>query len=413
MNKRMQIMMGVLLLVIGVVITSIPLAMVVPKVQETAAYSLFDRLGLAGGYEQELKTGEYMTIVDEKSGRVVDKTARVVYVGDEVINESNRQYRVTRVRGNMAYSRMIGKASDITWKEEWGTVPADTGVEAAVGLGTTQIGIYHTHSDESYVPTDGVEAKPAMGGIFDVGTALASVLKSKGVSVIDDKTPHEPHDANAYHRSRKTAVKIMRKRPLALLDIHRDGVPDPSFYNKNVEGKKVTQVRLVVGRQNPNMATNLAFAKTVKAYMDKYKPGLIKGIYMGRGDYNQDLSPRALLLEVGTHTNDKYRAEKGASIFADAFPSILKITPAGVPGGGPGKTSPFGLSGREAGSAWKTIGWLIGIVLIGGAAFLFISTGSIKGMRSKVGELGKTEFASLFGLRKTNRKRSPKRNKQD
>jgi len=187
------------------------------------------------------------------------------------------------------------------------------------------------------------------------------------------------------------------------LDVHRDGVPDPDFYNKHLEGEDITKIRLVVGRQNPNMATNLAFAKNIKAYMDKHKPGLIKGIFIGKGNYNQDLGPRVLLLEVGTHTNDRLRAEKGAAVFADALPAILNIQ------GVRGRPAPPAEAPSETKSSWTTVGWILGIILAAGVGFLFISTGSIKGMKSKIGELSKTEFANFFGLGKISRRLSNKK----
>lgn len=402
MNRKAHLVAGLITMLIGLVLISISLVQVLPKVREATANSIFDRLRLAGGYEQELKTGDYITIVDEKTGEVIDKISRVVYSGDELINEANAQYRVTRVKSGKAFAKKTGVASDIVWKEEWEVSPAHASENTAqAAAGNTQVAIYHTHSDESYVPSDGAATIPAKGGIFKVGSALAAELRADGVKAFDDKTPHEPHDANAYQRSRRTAVKLMSQRPLALLDVHRDGVPDPDFYNKKLQGEPITKVRLVVGRQNPNMLTNLSFAKTVKAYMDKHKPGLIKGIFIGHGSYNQDLSPRALLLEVGTHTNTRIRAERGASVFADAFPAILNINKFTTPGGGPGKTSPYGTSPGETKSIWTTLGWIIGITLIGGAAFLLISTGSIRGMKSKLGELKKTEFANFFGQKKT------------
>jgi len=162
-----------------------------------------------------------------------------------------------------------------------------------------------------------------------------------------------------------------------------------------------------VGRQNPNMKTNLQFAKDIKAYMDKNKPGLIKGIFIGRGDYNQDLSPRALLLEVGTHTNSRMRAEQGAAVFADALPGFLNIKTAEAGGRDAGLPDIGDIGGAK--SAWSTIAWIVGIILVAGAAFLFISTGSIKGVKSKLGELGKTEFNNFFGLKKTNLKRERKK----
>lgn len=397
MNRRTQLILGTLILIFGISLAGVSVSQILPDVSEIPAVSILDRFGITGGFEQELQPGECITVFDEKTGEVVDKTSRVVYIGDEIINEANIKYRVTRVRGDSAFARSSGVARDIVYKEEWDALPAGAGdIPVQANGGNTQVAIYHTHSGESYVPTDGTDNIPAKGGILKVGSTLASQLESKGIRVIDDKTPHEPHDANAYHRSRKTAVKLLQNRPVALLDVHRDGVPDPDFYNKKIQGQPITKIRLVVGRQNPKMATNLQFAKDLKAYYDKHKPGLIKGIFIGRGNYNQDLGPRALLLEVGTHTNTRSRAENGAALFADALPGILNIAQGGAGGAG--------IQG-EQGSSWSTLGWIIGIVLVAGIAFLFISTGSVKGVRSKLGELRKTEFANFFGLKKLRARR--------
>lgn len=409
-NRKAQLTIGILILILGTVLVTIPVVQALPAVKAAAAASILDRFSLAGGFEQELKPGEFISVVDEKSGAVIDKTGHVVYIGDELIDENNEHYRVVKVKGNKAFAKSLGKATDIVWKEEWDTAPVDA---QAVQARKPLIAIYHTHSGESYVPTDGKESIPARGGILKVGSAMASKFQNQGVSVLDDKTPHEPHDANAYHRSRRTAVRLLKQRPAAILDIHRDGVPDPDFYSKNLEGKEITRVRIVVGRQNPNMATNLQFAKNVKAYMDKTKPGLIRGIFIGRGDYNQDLSPRALLLEVGTHTNSRYRAQQGAAVFAEAFPSLLNIKTQAQPGPGPGQPNLPDVGGAESRSGWSTLAWILGIVLVGGAAFLFLATGSVKGVRSKLGELGKTEFANYLGLKKAKNKGDFKDNDKD
>jgi len=410
MNRKAQLLLGVIILILGTVLVSIPIVQSIPNVKTAVSASIFDRLKLAGGFEQELKAGQYITVVEEKLGTVIDKTGKVVYVGDEIINETNDHYRVVKVKGDKAFARRLGKASDVVWKDEWDIAPVDA--QPVQAKPKPLIAIYHTHSGESYVPTDGTADIPAKGGILKVGTAMADTLKNGGVSVLDDKTPHEPHDANAYHRSRRTAVNLLKQRPAAILDVHRDGVPDPDFYNKTIGDKNITKVRLVVGRQNPNMATNLEFAKRVKAYMDKNRPGLIKGIFIGRGDYNQDLSPRALLLEVGTHTNSRQRAQEGAAIFADAFPALLGIQTQAPGAGGAGGLPDIGGT-SEGRSGWSTLAWILGIVLVGGAAFLFLATGSIKGVKSKLGELGKTEFANFLGLKKIGKQRETKDKKKE
>jgi len=416
MNRKSQLIFGIIIMVFGLGLMSVPLVRLIPAVEQSSTIPFLDRFA-SGGFEQELKAGESITVVDEETGAVVDMTGRVVYVGDEFINENNEQYKITKVKGDQAFAKKTGVASDIVYKDEWDTAPA-AGLSGTGNNGKAQIAIYHSHTDESYVPTDGTESKPAEGGILKVGSSLADKLKAKGITVSDDKTPHEPHDANAYHRSRKTAVRLLKDSPVALLDIHRDGIPDPEFYEETVEGEDVTKIRMVIGRQNPKMSTNLQFAKDIKAYMDKHKPGLIKGIFIGKGNYNQDLGPRAILLEVGTHTNKRESAEDGAALFADAFPNILNLKPAGEGGGAGGITTP-GETPGQSGSAWSTLGWIVGIVLAAGAIFLFVSTGSIKGVTSKLGELRKTEFANFFGLKKEtmndheNNKKHLENNKKD
>ena len=67
----------------------------------------------------------------------------------------------------------------------------------------------------------------------------------------------------------------------------------------------MTQIQFVVGRQNQNLGINRQYATSLKAVADQIFPGLIKGIFFGRGNYNQDLSPLNLLLEVGAHTNSR------------------------------------------------------------------------------------------------------------
>ena len=184
------------------------------------------------------------------------------------------------------------------------------------------VGIYHTHNDESYIPSDGTASVNGRGGIHQVGDALGEQLARHGFRVVKSEALHLPHDRGAYRRSRRTAMKMLPKNPLVLLDVHRDATP-PEFYREVVKGQPVTQVRLVVGRENPFRRTNLAFARRLKAEADRAYPGLVKGIYYGRGDYNQDLGPRTLLIEVGAHTNSRLLAERGAALFASVLDRVL------------------------------------------------------------------------------------------
>lgn len=271
--------------------------------------------------EMEL-SGAYMTLRDSR-GKVISRTAHRVLIGDQYLTGNNELYRVVRVMGKTAVVKLVRK--------ERLEADSGTGFRALINdlfriraevKSKSPIALYHTHSDESYVPTDGKSSKKANGGIFRVGESLAKAFEKKGVPVVHDKTPHDPHDALSYDRSRRTAAQLLKKNPSCILDIHRDAVPREE-YSKIIDGKGVAKVQLVVGRENPNFKANNDFAKQVKAIVDRKYPGLIKGIFYGTGKYNQDLGPRTLLLEFGTHTNSRESAERGAEIFAAAAADVL------------------------------------------------------------------------------------------
>ena len=61
---------------------------------------------------------------------------------------------------------------------------------------------------------------------------MAEQLEEKGVNVIHDTTLHTPHDAGAYDRSRRTAVQILKQRPAALFDVHRDAGPSEPYLTR-------------------------------------------------------------------------------------------------------------------------------------------------------------------------------------
>jgi|LFRM01.1.fsa_nt_gb stage II sporulation protein P len=276
-----------------------------------------------GGYEHERTDGGYYTLVGEEE-EILTRTALPVYKDDEFITPDNRRFKVTGIEGDTCRCTLVGVEKMPEVKAEVSKSSGLLGLTPVIAKNRGNIGIYCTHSDESYIPSDGKESMSGRGGIYQVGEALRDALKSQGVNAVLDKTSHGPHDVNAYSRSRRTASKLLKQGCVGLLDVHRDAVP-AEVYAAKVNNQKVTRVKLVVGKQNPHMSSNLEFAKKIKAYLDEKCPGLSAGIFMGRGNYNQDLSPRSILVEVGTHTNSKEDAQRGIEMFAQVLPDVFGV----------------------------------------------------------------------------------------
>jgi len=358
----------------------------------TALSFLLVFLTSAPTFAHQERSEGYYSFLDPR-GKVIFQTALQVSLGDEFIGEDNSHYRVTRLEKDKAYCEYLGKVSLRAQEERSGPTtwfstlfPLRTSPVSAV-RGKT-VAIYHTHSDESYVPSDGSASIYARGGIFKVGNAMTARLRRLGLSVIHSTTPHDPHDAMAYTRSRRTAAELLRRQPAAIFDVHRDAVPREQ-YVATVKGENVTKVTLVVGRDNPKIKANLNFAKQLKEINDRENPGLIKGIFLARGGYNQDLFDRALLIEVGTHENTRAAAERGVKLFADSVPRALGVA------GTPARTQPAQVTQRTG--SWSALAWTLILLVLGGAAYLYLSTGSWAELKRK---LERFEFMTLLGQKK-------------
>lgn len=344
---------------------------------------------LGGALAQE---GETVYALVDGNGELLTHIAADVEAGDEYIDQGNRLFKVVSV----------DEASLTATVELAGEEPmlSLTALEIGRTAQTKSVGIYVTHSDEAYEDGDGASSiDSGWTGIHDVAWALGESLEEMGVEVLFDPSVHLPHDAGAYRRSRATAVELLKQGPSALIDVHRDGIPDASEYTTEVDGEEMTQVRLLVGRSNPNSAANREFAKKLKAAADSEYPGLIKDIFIGKGNYNQELMPQSILLEFGTHTSNKEEVLRSTELMADVLHTVLFGTGgSGAATQNPSQSgqgdeaqgenvtgTPQGAQQEDGGSGVATgIAWIVGIVVLGAIAFAVISSGSLKAVPERL-----------------------------
>lgn len=308
----------------------------------------------------ERNDGSYFSL-ETDLGEIVTYTARILDIGDSYIAANNNRYEVVGMDGDTI---KVEVKEVISLPDVAQILPAALTEGESNSNNWNIIGIYHTHNAESYVPTSGIDSSDdGNGDILQVGKALANFLEAEGYEVFWSDTSHLPHDGEAYIRSRRTAMDLLEKQPVTLLDVHRDATP-PEVYETEIEGQPSTKIRLVVGRQNVNRDTTLEYAKRIKAIADEQFPDLIEGIFDARGNYNQDLGPRVILLEFGAHTNPLEQAQQAAEFFAKVIPAAA------------GLSSPEAAA-QEAGQlgsvAWRTIGWIVGIVVVFVVGFMILN----------------------------------------
>lgn len=267
----------------------------------------------------ETAGGEFYTIRDAE-GQTIFQTGLAIHVDDRYITENDVEYIIIKVNGNNATASIVQKKdqSAVNSPQTASPVFLNTAAEAALQAKSIHVVLYHSHSDESYGPTSGTTSKPGKGDIYLVGDALTETLQNAGISVTHSRAAHDPHDVNAYARSRRTLTQLLKEQPNAAYDIHSDSAPASAYYT-TINGVDSSRIMMVVGRSNPNMQTNLNYAKRIKTRADKLYPGLIRGIFIGHGDYNQDLYPTAMLFEIGSDTVSLDLAENAARCLGDVL----------------------------------------------------------------------------------------------
>lgn len=190
--------------------------------------------------------------------------------------------------------------------------------------------IYHTHSTESYMPYDesNYHRTDEEGTVRDVGNVLEKSLKKKGINVIHDKTLHDrPSYNESYDRSLETIEALTEKYPTAVyvIDLHRDAAVASATEGKYIEidGEKVATFSMVVGKQNDNYTELYAFAKKVSQQSESMYKGFGGAIIERDYKYNEFVSDKALLLEIGNNKNDIEESRRCAEYFAEVLYSII------------------------------------------------------------------------------------------
>lgn len=353
----------------------------------------------------ELSSG-YITVIDEEN-TLIFQTGLTIHAGDQYINEDNKLYEITVVEDALARARYINPEPSASASFDQLAIP----VQGVVATDQPTIAIYHTHTDESYIPTDGTSTMTGKGSIMLVGDALAKGLTNVGYQVIHDKTLHDPHDANAYQRSRRTFVKLLTQQPATLFDIHRDSAP-LNMYKIIINDLDAVKILLVVGQQNQNKNTTLEYAKTIKSRADAKYKGLIRGIFIAHGNYNQDLNPHSMLIEMGTQYNTLKAAQHSAALFADIIPSFI----AAIPNAPSASTAPAVPDTpslvinsttedvKQATSYSYDIAFILGTLIICTIGYLYLSTGSWREAKQKLYRFYKYEFMDFLSPRNKDKK---------
>ncbi len=202
--------------------------------------------------------------------------------------------------------------------------------------------IYHTHTCESYTPTE-ANNYVASGNfrtvdlnysVARVGTELTNNLNSLGFNVNHNTTYHDyPAYTGSYTRSLATIKDILSKSPSSefIIDLHRDAIGSMSNYGPTVKiGNDIgAQLMFVIGTDGGGLdhkdwLYNFKMAIKIQERANEMYPGLFKPIILRNSRYNQHVTKGACIIEVGATGNTLEQCNTSMKYLAKVIEEVMK-----------------------------------------------------------------------------------------
>ncbi|MCP3764290.1 stage II sporulation protein P [Domibacillus sp. A3M-37] len=247
-----------------------------------------------------------------------------IYDGQILIAGEGTDYTTMPVESNEPDDLPVPQAPDAGPNEPDTDTPA---------IEEKEVLLYFTHTSESFTPKNGQDPV----NITEVGTMIAENLESKGIGVSINKTnigallnkKGKKYSAS-YEESRAVVAAVQKDEPTLsyLVDIHRDS-QGKSITTTEINGQMMAKTVFVVGGEHPGYEENARFASALHKLFEQYYPGLSRGVIVKSGSqtngkFNQDLSNRAMLIEMGGIENTREELERSAAAFADVLARFVK-----------------------------------------------------------------------------------------
>ena len=199
--------------------------------------------------------------------------------------------------------------------------------------------ILHTHTTESYTKTAETYKESASWRTLDesynmlaMGTLVAGILEQNGIPTLQDREIHDyPSYNGSYTHARKSLERYLEEYPslCLILDLHRDasaGDGGQMRTKATVNGTPSAQLMLVLGTNHKAYEENLSIALKLHTLLEQQAPGITRPLQLRAQRFNQDLSPGALIVEVGAAGNTHAEAQTAAKQLAQAIVALANGT---------------------------------------------------------------------------------------
>lgn len=196
--------------------------------------------------------------------------------------------------------------------------------------------LYNSHQLENY-SNDNLEIYGITPNVMMASYVLRENLNKLGISsIVEEANMSDILQKNgwnysySYQASRKLMEEKKKTYPTLkyYIDIHRDSV-SKDYTTASINGENYAKILFVVGQDYSTWEKNYQLASQLNGLLDKYYPGLSRGIMLKtglkvNGVYNQDFDSNTLLIELGGTENTVEEVYHTAFAISDILAKSLK-----------------------------------------------------------------------------------------
>lgn len=268
--------------------------------------SLPDFLGL----DESFMTSNVYTHDFNEKGVSIKEQLNLMKV-NEAIKMSSQDVSPIKISSGTYVDNSKGTTSD-----------GSNGVVPDVNATGKKVYIYNTHQQEGY---DGGKT------VVDAGIELANQLQEAGIQVV-----YESNDFPAYlkslgldYNSSYKASSFYLNEALVnyggfdlIIDFHRDAVPRESSYVK-IGDLNYARMMFVIGGLSHNVETITNTSSQITGLVNEQLAGVIKEPFTREAYYNQDVSDKMVLVEVGSDNNPYEEVSNSTKLLGKAVIQYL------------------------------------------------------------------------------------------
>ena len=193
--------------------------------------------------------------------------------------------------------------------------------------------IYNTHQTERYLPTNSLY-KPT---VIHASKYLNEMLNNSGLtSIYENRSINDILNINGWSYGSSYKVSRMYIEDTYknndsikyFFDIHRDA--GSHEYTTLCSGDKCyAKILFLIGLENPNYIENQKYAEELNKRLNDKVVGISKGILQKQGKkvngiYNQDFSPRVILIELGGENNTMDEVYNTLNVLSEVIIDYIK-----------------------------------------------------------------------------------------